>query len=100
VKCLETRRTPDGLRRRRYSTADGARTFSTVEVPASVLYGITSRARLRERLKAWSRRQEALDKRERALQLVDAGWKPVAVAHELGLAVRTIERWRAQREED
>lgn len=35
MKCLETRTTPEGFKRRRYENEDGLRT-TTVEIPLSV----------------------------------------------------------------
>lgn len=73
ARCLETRLTPEGYRRRRYEL-DGVR-FTTLEVPI-------------EQVEAW------VGIKPRALALIKEGWKPAAIAHELGLGIRTVQRWK------
>lgn len=93
MKCLETRRTKEGLRRRRYRTDDN-RTFWTVEVPDSVLCHVTSQPRLRAALEAWKRAQATAARRVRVEALLAQDWKPLAVAEEVGMAVRSIQQIR------
>lgn len=79
ARCLETRRTPEGFRRRRYEQ-DGVR-FTTIEVPIEVWEKATGRSR-------------PAPLKDQALALLAAGWKPEAVAHELSLESRTVRRWK------
>lgn len=91
MKCLETRRTPEGFRRRRYEQ-DGVR-FTTIEVPIEVWRGAVRHDRVAERLAAWHRAQSQLALKQRALRLLAEGWKPIAVAHETGFTERAVQRW-------
>lgn len=94
MKCLETRKLENGLKWRRYRTEDGL-IVKTYEVPESVWNSIVRQGRLRDRLKeAMSVQARAAVRCEVMRKLAD-GWKPIAIANETGLSVRTIERWRA-----
>lgn len=90
---LSSRRRASGLVSRRRETPEGVR-YSTVELPASVLWGVTTAARLEARLRAFERGLATASTRARALSLLAQGWKPLAVAAELGLATRTVQRYR------
>ena len=92
MKCLETRATPEGFRRRRYLRDDGVR-FSTIEVPLAVWQSINSAGRARDRFAQWSRERSREATRLRAVELVTAGWRRIAVASELGVSVRSVQRW-------
>lgn len=94
MKCLETRR-KDGMKWRRYRTTDG-RIVTTYELPTQVLRGVTTMTRLRERLAKYESGQKSEARRARAKALLAAGWKAVAVANELGVQTRSIERLRAK----
>lgn len=91
ARCLETRRTPEGFRRRRYEQ-DGVR-FTTIEVPLEVWRGAVRHDRVADRLAAWRRRQDAQAKKQAALRLLQQGWKPAAVANETGFTERAVQRW-------
>jgi DNA-binding NarL/FixJ family response regulator len=93
MKCLETRRTPEGFKRRRYLRDDGGR-FSTIEVPAELWEWMNGRGRSRNRLAEILREREREAVRQAARALLAEGWKPLAVAHQLNVSVRTVERWR------
>lgn len=81
MKCLETRRTPEGFKRRRYQADDGTR-VTTIEVPIEVW-----RASQRE-----ARRQSSQLRRPAALRLLRQGLTPAQVALELGISERTVIR--------
>lgn len=94
MKCLETRTLENGLKWRRYRTEDGL-IVKTYEVPESVWNSIVKQGRMKDRLaQAMSVQARAAVRCEVMRKLAD-GWKPIAVAHEHGLHVRTVERWRA-----
>lgn len=83
MKCLETRRR-NGMKWRRYRTEDGAQ-WITYEVPASVI-GLIGRRRLAEELERAERKLARLNRNAKALALMKAGMKPLAVATELGIS--------------
>lgn len=92
ARCLETRRTPEGFRRRRYEQ-DGVR-FTTIEVPLEVWKGSVRHDQVPRRLEAWRRGQDAKLKKQTALGLLAEGWKPAAVASRTGFTERAIQRWK------
>jgi hypothetical protein len=94
MRCLETRKTPQGYTRRRYERGDGVR-FTTIEVPLIVWRGI-NRQGDGDRATQWARARERDAVRLLALQHLNEGWKAIASAHELGVPVRTIQRWRKE----
>lgn len=93
MKCLETRITADGFKRRRYRHEDG-RTVRTIEVPIEVWSSINKQGSARNRAAAWGRARERDALRVKAQELMRAGWKPLAVSSELGVPTRTLQRWR------
>ena len=95
MKCLSTRRTPDGFKRRRYEDSNGVR-FTTIEVPMPVWKGVASGPRVAARLVKWLHGREMAGRRARALALHAAGWKPEAIANEVGVTTRSVQRWVAQ----
>ena len=92
MKCLETRKR-DGMKWRRYRTPDG-RIVTTYELPCAVLRGAAPSSRLKKRLSQWENGQRLEARRAKARELLDAGWKPVAVANEIGVTTRSVERMR------
>lgn len=83
MKCLETRRR-NGMRWRRYRTEDGA-SWATYEVPTTVINLISTR-RLVEELQRAERKLDRLNRNAKALSMMKAGVKPLAVAYELGIS--------------
>lgn len=98
MKCLETRRTPEGFKRRRYQQDDGQR-FTTIEVPAELWDWLNQQGRSRNRLAEILRERERETVRAAGRSLLAKGWKPIAVAAQLRVSVRTAERWRKKVEE-
>jgi Homeodomain-like domain len=92
VKCLETRTTPEGYKRRRYESAGGLR-HTTIEVPLIVWSGINKQGRANNRAAAWTRARGRESKQLQAQHLVAHGWRKAAVAAELGVPLRTVQRW-------
>lgn len=92
MKCLETRRTPEGFRRRRYQRDDGVR-FSTIEVPAELWKFLNNPGRGRNRLAEILRERDREARRITGRALLAQGWKPLAVANQLGLTERTVQQW-------
>lgn len=92
AKCLETRSTEEGFKRRRYLRADGVR-VTTIEVPMSVWKSINRAGRGQDRFAQWTRERKREAVRLRAVALVLEGWRRIAVASELGVSVRSVCRW-------
>ena len=92
IKCLETRVTPDGIKRRRYEHPDGTR-MSTVEIPLSLWVAVCARDRAFATKDEWFRRQKQAAKQKQALQLSAAGQKDGAIALQIGVSRRTVSRW-------
>lgn len=92
MKCLETRRTPEGFKRRRYERDDGQR-FTTLEVPAELWAWLNNQGRGQNRLAEIQREQEREAVRAAGRALLAQGWKPLAVSSQLAIPVRTVQRW-------
>lgn len=90
ARVMETR-SRNGLRYRRYR--DGDTSFWTVEVPVEVFRGSAPPSKVADRMAAWKRSIESKKKAALAMQKLAAGEKAVAVAHELGLDVRSVYRY-------
>jgi hypothetical protein len=91
VKCLETRTTVDGFKRRRYEDA-GVR-FSTIEVPLAVWNTINKQGRARDRAtQAWRAAARA-QLRLRVLDYKAQGWSARKAAYVSSVPLRTVQRW-------
>lgn len=91
MKCIDSRPSPDG-RRRKYRHPGGLIT-ETIEVPLVVWRHVNTQGRGSNRIEAFRRTIERRRMKHCAVELVRAGWKPLAVAHEIGIPVRTVQRW-------
>jgi hypothetical protein len=94
MKCLETRTTPEGYKRRRYESAGGLR-HTTIEVPVEVWRGLNRQGRGNDRAAAWQRAQDRASKRWQVRALVASGERKAVVAERLGVPLRTVQRWTA-----
>lgn len=92
-KCLETRKDPQGFRRRRYRRVDGA-VFRTIEVPLEVWVGAVRHDRVPERAAKKDRELARQALRAEALRMLAAGETPVVVARTTGLADAHVYRLR------
>lgn len=95
MKCLETRRTPEGFRRRRYLREDGVR-ITTLEVPIEIWNGSVRHDQVRRRMESRARALARASTKFRGQELLRAGWKPEAVASELNVTTSCAQRWRRQ----
>ncbi len=93
MKVIATRTLPNGYIRRRRVDAKGVR-YWTVEVPESVWDGINKQGRDNDRAAAFVRVVNRAALELRALQHMQDGWKAIASAHEIGVPLRTVQRWR------
>lgn len=92
MRCLTTRTTREGFRRRRYEPAAGER-FSTIEVPLELWNSIRGQGRGRDRVAAWLRERERESRRRQAVALRRNGWTCRDIAQQLGVPLRTVVRW-------
>ena len=86
-RVLETRRNAMGFKARRYQRGDGSR-YNTIEVPREAWEFL---------LQGSGARRNQLDTLLLRVKLVPrllAGEKPLALSHETGVPLRTLERWR------
>lgn len=97
-RVLETRRDKDGFRQRRYRSTEGV-VYQTIEIPLEVWRGINRQGHGNDRRAAWERSINRQTTRALAIQHMHEGWKAIASAHELGVPVRTIQRWRKTHKE-
>jgi hypothetical protein len=93
AECLETR-VKDGLKWRRYRTPTGA-VYTTYEIPTEVFHGIVPASRFASRVESWYREQRRKEKRVLVERLLREGWKPLAIAMEVGWTERTITKVRS-----
>ena len=91
-RCLETRLLPNGLKWRRYRRPDGT-LFKTIECPVEVWRALNNQSWGKDRMSQWLRARTRDERRVRALMLRNAGWKSIAIASELQVPVRTVQRW-------
>jgi hypothetical protein len=97
MKCLETRTTPEGFKRRRYQSAAGVR-HTTIEVPIELWQAVnatsTARARAaRERAAKAQRKLERESIKRQVLLLAAHGENGHWISLRLGLPHRTVYRW-------
>jgi transcriptional regulator with PAS, ATPase and Fis domain len=97
MKCLETRVTPEGFKRRRYEVTKGVR-HTTIEVPIELWQAVnatsTARARAaRERAAQAQRKLERESARRQVLMLAAHGENGHRIAQRLNLPQRTVYRW-------
>lgn len=92
MKCIDSRPSPEG-RRRKYRHGEGI-VLETIEVPLTVWRALNRQGRGNDRAAAYERRvaRDALKIRVQFLVSWHK-WKPLAVAHDLNIPVRTVQRW-------
>ena len=102
MKCLETRlhTLPTiAVRWRRYRN-DAGEVTTTCEVPTelwnrlAIISGETGLVVTR------ANTADATAKRGKAFELIDEGWKPAAIAHELGLHENTVTKYKRKRKQN
>ena len=94
AECLETR-VKDGLKWRRYRTAEGA-VYTTYEVPTEIfqqmIAAVAADPKFANYTQSWYREERYKEKIALAQKLLQEGCKHTAVAHEVGFALSTIRR--------
>lgn len=84
MRCLSTRRTPEGFRRRRYELADGSR-VSTIEVPVE-MWARNPRTALQAHISS---------RQARGVQMLRSGAALKTVAYDLDVPYESVRRWAA-----
>ena len=107
MKCLETRlhTLPTiAVRWRRYRN-DAGEVTTTCEVPTelwnrlAIISGETGLVVTRL-VVTRANTADATAKRDKAFELIDEGWKPAAIAHELGLHENTVTKYKRKRKQN
>lgn len=91
MKCLETRRTADGFKRRRYE--DNGVRFTTIEVPVTVWNAINKQGRAKDRAAQSARALARSVLRYKVLAYKWNKQSPGKAAKETGVPLRTVQRW-------
>jgi hypothetical protein len=97
AECLETR-IKDGLKWRRYRTPEGA-VYTTYEIPTEMFHSIVPPGMYESRVESWNREQKRKEKWALVEKLLLEGWKPLAIASEVGWTERTVTKVRSQMKE-
>ena len=95
MKCLQTRKTAEGWRRRRYEFASGVRS-TTIEVPIEIWRRVNSVGRQRDRAAEAMRAIDRQSLKRQVLSLIAMGRPTREVAVALGASLRTVQRWAKQ----
>ena len=95
MKCLQTRKTAEGWRRRRYESASGVRS-TTIEVPIEIWRRVNSVGRQRDRAAEAMRAIDRQSLKRQVLSLIAMGRPTREVAVALGASLRTVQRWAKQ----
>jgi len=83
MKCLETRTTVEGFKRRRYSDDTGQR-FTTIEVPIETWNQMQTAA---FRKKAWHEKDSL---RKQVISLYQNGWTILEILLETGISIAAV----------
>lgn len=91
MKCLETRRTADGFKRRRYE--DNGVRFTTIEVPITVWNEINKQGRAKDRAAQHERAHGCAMVKHQVHIYRDFGDSPATASEIYGVPMRTVQRW-------
>ena len=82
-----------GLTKRAYRHAESGVVYKTLEIPMTVVNQLGYR-RIAKLLESNQRRHATWARQAKVLRMLEAGWKPLAVASELGMSDGQIYRIR------
>ena len=102
MRCLETRKyvLPTAtVKWRRYKDDDGVST-TTCEVPTELWNRLATACGETELVVTRTSASDSAAKRGKAFELIDEGWKPAAIAHELGLNEGTVTKYKRKRKQN
>lgn len=91
-RCLETRITPEGFKRRRYQSPTGVRS-TTIEVPIELWQAVNGRGASYIRYAQAMFHEERQSLKRQGLALVASGLSQREVARRLGVQASTVNRW-------
>lgn len=90
-RVIDSRPSHGGLARtRRYNNGT-----ITVELPIEALNTLAGVGRVNAALRAWRDRQNRWERNEQARMMLKEGWKPLAVAHALGMSESNVRSIRS-----
>lgn len=92
MKCLETRTTPEGFKRRRYRSPTGVRR-TTIEVPIEVWQAVNGSGAAYIRYAQAMFHDERQSLKRQGLALVGSGLSQREVARRLDVQASTVNRW-------
>ena len=96
MKVLATRKSDEGYKVRRILMDDGKTKDWTIEVPLSVWKGIAVSSRVLARTQGHERAIKRQLTKAKAVEQIGMGIKAAAIANELAVTTRTVERWRKE----
>ena len=100
MKVLETRRGEEGFKVRTILDDDGTTREKTIEVPLRLWEQTKRYARYRagkfDYKQAAENGASRANRKARGVQMIREGIKPIAIANELQITTRTVERWRKE----
>lgn len=102
MKCLETRlhTLPTlAVRWRRYRN-DAGEVTTTCEVPTELWNRLATACGETELVVTRTSASDSAAKRDKAFELIDEGWKPAAIANELGLNEGTVTKYKRKRKQN
>jgi hypothetical protein len=94
VKILETRTRQDGIVRRRYRVS-AHRSVTTYEIPEAVMRSFSAK-QLQAAIDAYNRAEEKRKRTDLIKDRLAEGWKPAAIAHDVGVSEAWVRMVRAQ----
>lgn len=94
MKILETRTRQDGIVRRRYRVS-AHRSVTTYEIPEAVLRRFSAK-QLQQAVDAYNRAEEKRRRTDLIRDRLAEGWKPTAIAHDVGVSEAWVRQVRAQ----
>lgn len=92
MKCLETRQTPEGFKRRRYESAAKVR-HTTIEVPIEIWRRVNTVGSQQDRATQVQRTLDRDSQQRQAVSLCATGKSMRATARAMQLPEATVRRW-------
>jgi DNA-binding NarL/FixJ family response regulator len=94
VKCLSTRTTPEGFKRRRYQSAGGLR-HTTIEIPFEVWQELNKDGKGTSHAAAVAEAQDSASRQLQVISLLRSGMPAIEVSMRTGIQLSTVHRWGA-----
>ena len=94
MKCLSTRTTPEGFKRRRYQSAGGLR-HTTIEIPFEVWQELNKNGEGTRHAAAVAEAHDFASRQLQVVSLLRHGYSAIEVAMRTGVELSTVYRWGA-----